>query len=209
MDYVASSESYTAKLFWVAISKDGSQLRQRDGHNSEAIDRRNLRTMVLVDADNNPILTQHFKSGQQLIYRSRTAMQAATDLKHQALTSLLATHKTGAQSIKARAIIELINAQLDLRTCSREDLIKVWGIGLKSASCFILHSRPNIRIAGIDTHMLKFLRQHGIEVAKVTKRNYLDLEIRFLQIADDLNMTPAECDLWVWNSFKVKRETPI
>jgi len=42
MDYVASNKTYTDKLFWVAISKDGIQLRQRDGHNSEAIDRRNL-----------------------------------------------------------------------------------------------------------------------------------------------------------------------
>ena len=75
MDYVASSEDYTPKLFWVAISKNGFELHQRDGHNSEAIDRRNLKTIVLVDADNNPVLTQHFKSGQQLIYRNRTAMQ--------------------------------------------------------------------------------------------------------------------------------------
>lgn len=75
MDYIASSEGYKPRLYWVAVSKDGSTMRQRDGYNSESIDRKNLKTIIIIDENNKIILTQHFKPGQRLIYRCRTVVQ--------------------------------------------------------------------------------------------------------------------------------------
>ena len=75
MDYVASSENYKQKLFWVAIYKDESRLCQTDGIDSKSIIKKNLKTILLINSNKNVIITQHFKLGQQVIYRIRTAIQ--------------------------------------------------------------------------------------------------------------------------------------
>jgi len=126
-----------------------------------------------------------------------------TNLNHSSVSELLFKYKTGAQNIKSKTIIDLIKAELDLHKCTREELIKIWGIGLKTASCFILHSRPNIQMAGIDTHILKFLQNNGSKYTKVNKNNYHILEKHFLDIANKLNISPAEYDLLIWNSSKI------
>src|SRR5690606_28462084 len=55
-----------------------------------------------------------------------------------------------------------------LKTCSVEDLESITGVGPKTARFFVLHSRPNSRIAVIDTHILKYLRTQGIDAPKGT-----------------------------------------
>ena len=115
---------------------------------------------------------------------------------------------------KARSFLELSVAvgsdELDLRTCSADDLEKIHGIGMKTSRCFIIHSRPGARYAGLDTHILKHLKACGVEnVPKSTpssKKEYLRLEKEFLRIADLNNMTPAAYDLMIWNWFSVKSE---
>lgn len=71
---LASSKDYVPKLKWVAISCDGSILSS-DDHSSEDIDRRNLKSIMIVDTDGNPVITQHYFPGQRMIYRARTAMR--------------------------------------------------------------------------------------------------------------------------------------
>jgi thermostable 8-oxoguanine DNA glycosylase len=94
---------------------------------------------------------------------------------------------------------------LDLRTCATEDLEKIHGIGMKTSRCFILHSRKDARYAGLDTHILKHLREVGIENApKATpssKKLYLTLEKEFLLLADKAGMSPADYDLKVWRHY--------
>lgn len=94
---------------------------------------------------------------------------------------------------------------LDLKTCAAADLEKIHGIGMKTSRCFILHSRKDARYAGLDTHMLKHLREVGIEnVPKATpssKKLYLTLEKEVLSLADKAVMSPAEFDLMIWNKY--------
>lgn len=114
-------------------------------------------------------------------------------------------YKTGCHSHKAKSLHQICRSDLDLKTCSAEDLEKIYGIGMKTARCFIIHSRKNARYAGLDTHMLKHLASLGYEVPKSTpnKKIYLTLEDIVIKLSDEAGMTPADYDLMVWNKYKV------
>ncbi len=100
-----------------------------------------------------------------------------------------------------KTIPQLIAAKLNLRTCSREELCKIYGIKMKTASCFIMHSRPNVRMAGLDRHILRFLRDRGVDAPQSTPsiKKYLELEEIYLNICDVEERNPAQFDLEIWN----------
>lgn len=125
------------------------------------------------------------------------------------LAQLMQLCGIGCYNNKSRTLIELANAGLDLSTCLAVDLEKIYGIGPKTARCFLLHSRKGVRLSGLDTHMLKHLREVGVEdVPKSTpssKKRYMILEQEVLRLADEAGMSPAEFDLMIWNRYSVKR----
>ena len=112
----------------------------------------------------------------------------------------------GCFNLKAKAFGELAASKLNLRTCTVSDLESVYGIGPKTARCFLLHSRKNAQVAGLDTHMLKHLKKLGYDVPKSTPtgNKYLTLEKSVLSLAKEAGMTPASFDLMVWNEYSVK-----
>jgi len=126
------------------------------------------------------------------------------------LPSVLKSCGIGCFTSKARTMWELAHGELDLRTCEAADLEKIYGIGMKTSRCFLLHSRKNARYAGLDTHVLKFLRTMGHDAPKSTPvgKKYLELESAFLNYADMVYKTPAEFDLDIWNQYSVK-STPM
>jgi len=118
---------------------------------------------------------------------------------------LCADYSTGCQTSKGRSLYELSRANLDLKTCSAEDLESIYGVGMKTSRCFILHSRKNAQHAGLDTHILKHLRELGYGVPKNTPtgKKYLTLEKIVLTLAKQAGKSPAEYDLDVWNKYKI------
>jgi thermostable 8-oxoguanine DNA glycosylase len=128
------------------------------------------------------------------------------------LPDLMRACGIGCFNNKARTFTELatevLGGRLNLRTCSADDLEKIYGIGMKTSRCFIMHSRDNARCAGLDTHILKYLKAEGIEnVPKSTpgsKKQYKRLEQEFLRLADEQGKQPATLDLEVWNKYSVK-----
>lgn len=120
------------------------------------------------------------------------------------LAPLLKKHGIGCYTSKARTIWELSNSSIDLRTCSANDLETIYGIGMKTSRCFIMHSRPDIKYAGLDTHILKFLRSKGVPAPKSTpnsRKKYLELEKKFLTFAKESGKMVAEFDLEIWNYY--------
>lgn len=125
---------------------------------------------------------------------------------------LMRDHGIGCYMSKARSFLELaveVGAnRLNLRTCTADDLEKIYGIGMKTSRCFIMHSRKEARYAGLDTHMLKHLRAVGVEnVPKstpISKKEYLRLEREVLKLADEAGLGPAVLDLQVWNKYSIK-----
>jgi hypothetical protein len=124
------------------------------------------------------------------------------------MTDLMKMAGIGCYNHKSRSFSELAYSKLDLKSCTPDDLEQIYGIGMKTSRCFLLHSRENARCAGLDTHMLKFLRAKGVkDVPKSTptsRKQYLRLEKEVLKFADKEKMTPADFDLKVWNKYSVK-----
>lgn len=119
------------------------------------------------------------------------------------LPNELKSHGIGCYSIKARSLMDLINSNLDLRNCSVDDLENIYGIGSKTARCFLIHTRKNQELAGVDTHLLKFMRDNGYDVPKSTptKKKYKIIEKQFLDIVKLTKMTVSELDLKIWNCY--------
>jgi len=70
----------------------------------------------------------------------------------------------GCYGMKSKTFLALAYGDLNLKTCSVEDLEAVLGIGPKTARCFLIHSRPEQKYAGLDTHILKFMRAKGLQL---------------------------------------------
>lgn len=109
----------------------------------------------------------------------------------------------GCQTMKGRAFTQVALADLDLQTCTVEDLEKIHGIGPKTARFFILHTRKDAEVACLDTHILKYLNKLGHTTPTSTPRGkyYLELETVFLAKARELKKSPAELDIEIWREY--------
>lgn len=119
----------------------------------------------------------------------------------------LKSHGIGCYNNKARSMLDLVGKEIDLKTCSVLDLESVIGIGPKTARCFLIHTRKDVRHAGLDTHVLKYMRDNGVDVPKSTPggRKYLELEAKFLQMADKSGKSISEFDLEIWRYYSSKK----
>lgn len=118
------------------------------------------------------------------------------------LSHTLKKHGIGCYTHRAKAFWELANSNLNLRTCSVEDLEKIHGIGPKTSRCFIMHSRHNANVAGLDVHILRYMRDQGIKVPRSTPtgKKYLELEREFLRLVPK-GISVAEFDLSIWRTY--------
>jgi len=125
------------------------------------------------------------------------------------LQEMLKRHGVGCHGLKAQAIYDVIRRNFDLKTVEAEDLERVFGIGAKTARFFILHTRPNVRVACLDTHILKFLRDLGYSTPVTTpgsKKQYRKVERLFIALADKSAMSIADLDLTIWRAYSKKAE---
>jgi len=100
---------------------------------------------------------------------------------------------------------------LDLRTATLDQLLNVHGIGSKTARFFLLHTRPNLDYAVLDTHILKYVAEKGHDVPKQTPTNkslYAKIEKTFIYHAriDFPYMSIADIDLMLWGKYSGRLE---
>ena len=103
-----------------------------------------------------------------------------------------------------RALRDLAESGIDLKTCTVEDLEAIHGIGPKTSRFIIMHSRPNQRLATLDTHILRWMRDQGIETPKATPQSrklYQKLEQKFLTLCDKCAILPSQLDLKIWKQY--------
>lgn len=117
----------------------------------------------------------------------------------------------GCYNNKAKTFLALANSGLSLKTCTVDELEQIKGIGPKTARCFLIHSRPNQNFAGLDTHVLAFMRDCGIKTPKSTPtgNKYKSLEKMFLQIVKMSKKLVADLDLLIWNVYSGRRQDKI
>jgi len=99
-----------------------------------------------------------------------------------------------------------VNSKTDMDTNDRLLMTRDWlvnnvkGIGYKESSHF-LRNTGNFQVAILDRHILNLLLENGYIDKKLTSLNrskYLEIEKIFNQLAEELNMEPAELDLYMW-----------
>ena len=117
------------------------------------------------------------------------------------LTANLKNSGFGCYNNRAKSFTSLINAHLDLKNCSVVDLEQIHGIGPKTSRFFVLFSRPDAKVAVLDTHLLSWLREKGYDVPKATPcgKKYLEIEQIFLNEAEKQDRPIVEFDLSIWN----------
>jgi hypothetical protein len=111
----------------------------------------------------------------------------------------------GCYNLKSRTFLELATSNLNLFTCSTDDLEQVNGIGRKTSRCFIIHSRESAGVAGLDVHALGFLRDSGYPDAPMatpgSKKQYEYWEKIYVQLQEKSGLNMAEYDLAVWTKY--------
>lgn len=117
----------------------------------------------------------------------------------------------GCYNLKARSIFQLANMihskQINLSTCSVEELESVIGIGPKTARFFLVFSRENQNdIAILDTHILQHLKELGYDVPSATPAGskYRKIEKMFVDHVKATGKTMAEYDLQTWTARSQK-----
>ena len=103
-----------------------------------------------------------------------------------------------------RALRDLVESGIDLKTCTVEELEAIHGIGPKTSRFIIMHSRPNQRLATLDTHILRWMRDQGIDTPKATPQSrklYKELEQKFLTLCDKCAILPSQLDLKIWKQY--------
>lgn len=116
-------------------------------------------------------------------------------------------HGIGCFNNKAKSFLELVNSNIDLKTCTVEELESIRGIGPKTARCFLIHSRKNQPLAGLDRHILSFLRDKGHKIPTSTPsgKKYKEIENLFLSYAKKSGKTVADFDLAIWREYRNKK----
>lgn len=120
------------------------------------------------------------------------------------LTVTLRDFGFGCYNIKAKGIHQLVRANLNLRTCTVDDLEAIYCIGMKTSRLFVLHNRPNANCIPLDIHILHFLRDSGYDVPSVTpssKKKYLVIEEICRSLAKKAGKTLADWDLTAWRFY--------
>lgn len=139
-------------------------------------------------------------------WRPFYALQRLEEIFPRQLPETMRRMGFGSYTKKAGYLLAAVRSGLNLQTCTREELDALPGIGLKTASYFILHTRRNEQIACLDTHILKYLR--GRRYKNIPKsspqspKQYLRVEKVFLEIAKKQNVSPAKLDLELWNKSR-------
>ena len=125
------------------------------------------------------------------------------DLGRDGIHNALVANKVGQYTRLTKGVMQSLD--LDLTNCTLEDLLKIHGVGNKTARFFLLHTRKGCEYAVLDTHILAWLRSHGVEEAPKTtptdNRLYRLIENRFRHMsrASYPHLTDSQIDLLIWS----------
>jgi hypothetical protein len=130
------------------------------------------------------------------------------DKKGTALRVFLENSKLGQYGKLEKAFTQLVEANLNLRTCTAEDLEKIHGIGLKTSRFFLTYTRKDQQYGILDTHILHWMRDTlHVATPKSTPTNskqYAELEKIFLAYVNESGRTVADVDLKIWKKYSGK-----
>jgi endonuclease III len=120
------------------------------------------------------------------------------------LSETLRKSGIGCYRLKTKYLVDLVNkaALIDFDTCTPKDLEQIQGIGPKTSRFFLLWTRKDANYACLDTHVLRWLREQGVDSPKTTPtgKKYAKLEQEFLKRVPE-GTTPMEFDFSIWMRY--------
>jgi len=119
------------------------------------------------------------------------------------LWDVLKAARTGNYRKMERALQYLSDSDLELTTCTPQQLEFIPGVGPKTSRFFILWTRPDAECAALDVHILRWLRTLGYLAPFATPQDsetYGRWERVFLKEAQERGMKPAKLDAQVWEA---------
>lgn len=124
------------------------------------------------------------------------------------LMTCMKNHKLGQYNRLFSAFTGILQFKGKLGSVTVQELESVKGIGPKTARFFVLHSRANQEIAVLDTHILHWMRDNGINAPKTTPsgEKYLKFEKMFIDIAKKNGISIADLDLEIWTKYSSKKK---
>ena len=135
-----------------------------------------------------------------------TPFEGIRELGEEGLYNLLVENRVGQYNRVAKAIWQSL--YLDLHTCSRDDLMKIYGVSHKTSRFFLLHTREFCEEIVLDTHILNWMKTKcGIEnVPDNTPQNtkkYAELSTicRELMEQNYPGLSLAKIDLLIWTEM--------
>lgn len=120
------------------------------------------------------------------------------------LVGRLKHYKLGQYNRIEKAFRGILQFEGRLHTVSCQELESVEGIGPKTSRFFVLHSRPDMKVAVLDTHILKYMSEKGYNVPKATpsnKKKYRKIELDFISECEKAGKNVADMDLEIWKSY--------
>lgn len=118
------------------------------------------------------------------------------------LHNMLTANRVGQYRRIERALLE--SSDIDLRNARLEDLENVFGVGPKTARFFLLHTRPGVQVAVLDTHILRWMQSvlpdqpmPRSTPALPAYRKYEALCLHLMR-SHFGGMTYAQADLLIW-----------
>lgn len=90
-----------------------------------------------------------------------------------------------------------------MKSITKDELETIPGVGPKTSRFFLLHSRPDLKLAVLDTHILHYMRDNSLTTLTITpdKKKYDAVEQIFLKHAASINKTVADLDLEIWKKY--------
>lgn len=128
------------------------------------------------------------------------------DVPRQILAKDLKRHGMGCYNARARTFLEIYWSFINrsVREASFKQLVKIWGIGLKTASFFLAYTGIDEDRVILDTHILQWLKEQGWpRVPKATPKSmgkYEELELYFRAEAAKREITLLELDKEIWQA---------
>ena len=75
---------------------------------------------------------------------------------------------------------------------------------------FLLHTRPTVRYAVLDVHILRYMYDQGLTTEHIkqtpSSKKYKELEEILLKHVDSLNKNYADFDLDIWVEYSGKNK---
>jgi N-glycosylase/DNA lyase len=158
------------------------------------------------------ILTANSRAKTAINIQNELGFKGFSGKKQKELAETIKRNKHRFHNNKAKYILEARNNQNikdiinDIVKNKSETDARKWlndnikGLGYKEASHF-LRNTGHFNLAILDRHILNLMLEHNLisNIPKPLKKSdYLLIESRFNQLAEKLNISPAELDLKMW-----------